>query len=219
MTILIADDHRIFREGLNSLLKEQLNEPVILEAERGADAVQTVAEHPVDLVLLDIEMPDISGVEAAKAIKQLPGRPAVISLTMYNQYEYVTSLYEAGVDGYVLKDCSFKELLKAITTVLAGDQYFCEAVKPTLFTYLLTKDESRTTVVKEEVHMLTEREKEILILICNQYSTQAIADRLFISPLTVNNHRRNIMSKTGARNVAGLVLYALRHQLIQLGTT
>jgi DNA-binding NarL/FixJ family response regulator len=215
MTILIADDHTMFREGLYKLLNERLKQATILQSASGKETLDLLQSSQAGLVLLDIEMPDMNGIETAAAIKKQNKETHIIALTMFNRYDYVMTLYDAGVNGYVLKDCSFSELLKAIDMVAAGNQYFCEAVKNTLFKGLLNrnKQDAKTTA---SANSLTEREKEVLVLICKQHSTDDIAAKLFISPLTVNNHRRNILAKTGTHNVAGMVIYALQNGIYSL---
>ena len=208
MTILIADDHTIFREGLAALLKNMNGVTAIALATNGADAVQQVSAGNIDIVLMDIEMPEMNGLEATRIIKENNNTsPAVIALTMFNRMADVLALYDAGVDGYLLKDSSVKEIEKALYFVQEGKEYYCEAVKEVLFKALLQRQRKNLTQDENE---LTDREKEILLLICEQCSTEEIAAKLFLSPLTINNHRRSILSKTKSKNIAGMVLYALR---------
>ncbi|MBN8670838.1 MAG: response regulator transcription factor [Chitinophagales bacterium] len=216
MTILIADDHTIFREGLAALLKNMNGVTAIALATNGADAVQQVSAGNIDIVLMDIEMPEMNGLEATRIIKENNNTsPAVIALTMFNRMADVLGLYDAGVDGYLLKDSSVKEVEKALQFVQEGKEYYCEAVKEVLFKALLQRQRKNLTQDENE---LTDREKEILLLICEQCSTEEIAAKLFLSPLTINNHRRSILSKTKSKNIAGMVLYALRCGIYSLPT-
>ena len=216
MTILIADDHTIFREGLAALLKNMNGVTAIALATNGADAVQQVSAGNLDIVLMDIEMPEMNGLEATRIIKENNNTsPAVIALTMFNRMADVLGLYDAGVDGYLLKDSSVKEVEKALQFVQEGKEYYCEAVKEVLFKALLQRQRKNLTQDENE---LTDREKEILLLICEQCSTEEIAAKLFLSPLTINNHRRSILSKTKSKNIAGMVLYALRCGIYSLPT-
>ncbi|MFN4248506.1 MAG: response regulator [Flavipsychrobacter sp.] len=216
MTILIADDHTIFREGLAALLKNMNGVTAIALATNGADAVQQVSAGNIDIVLMDIEMPEMNGLEATRIIKENNNTsPAVIALTMFNRMADVLALYDAGVDGYLLKDSSVKEVEKALQFVQEGKEYYCEAVKEVLFKALLQRQRKNLTQDENE---LTDREKEILLLICEQCSTEEIAAKLFLSPLTINNHRRSILSKTKSKNIAGMVLYALRCGIYSLPT-
>lgn len=213
MTILIADDHVIFREGLTVLLSQIGGVDKVLQCCNGGDAVRIVSEQPVDVVLMDIEMPGMNGIEAARQIKRTGSNVAIIALTMFNRPPDVLNLYDIGVDGYLLKDSSIKEVEKALRFVSEGKEYYCETVKDILFRALLQRQRGKLV---SGTGSLTGREKEILVLICEQYSTEEIAERLFLSPLTVNNHRRSILNKTKSKNVAGMVLYALQNGIYHL---
>jgi DNA-binding NarL/FixJ family response regulator len=207
MLILIADDHRVFREGLKLLLKQISSENEVLEAQNGIEVLEMVKQHAIDVILMDVAMPLMNGVEATKILKKeqkltIP----IIALTMFNQLQDMMAMYDAGVDGYLVKDSSVNEITKAIERVCVGDEYFGESIKGPLLKELLRRESN----YRGGNEQLTNREKEVLIMICDQYSTEAIAQALFVSPLTINNHRRNILAKTGAKNVAGLVLYALK---------
>lgn len=214
MNILLADDHIIFREGLAALLKKMDDVETVWQASDGYAALDVVKKENVDIVLMDIEMPDMDGLHATRLIKQQYGSsPAVIALTMFNRMGDVLNLYDAGVDGYLLKDSSVNEVAKALKFVRDGKEYYCEAVKEVLFKALLQRQKQQ---VRIEDSYLSDREKEILVLICEQYSTEEIAEKLFLSPLTVNNHRRSILNKTKAKNIAGMVVYALQHGVYTL---
>lgn len=214
MTVLVADDHIIFREGLAVLLKKMPHVSQVVQASNGKQALEIIKQQTPDVVLMDIEMPVLNGIEATKAIKlDTAVATKVIALTMFNREADVTNLYDIGVDGYLLKDSSVSEVSKALEFVSEGKEYYCEAVKEVLFKALLRR---RKNEMSADDASLTNREKEVLQLICKQYSTEEIANQLFLSPLTVNNHRRNILSKTKSKNVAGMVLYALQHGIYHL---
>lgn len=214
MKILIADDHVIFREGLAALLPQLLSVKQLLQASNGAEAVQLAKNNHIDIILMDIEMPELDGVEATREIKKNKHSAiGIIALTMYNRYADVLNLYDAGIDGYLLKDSSAREVAKAIKFVKEGKDYYCSAVQNVLFRALLARQKQKKM---DGANMLTEREKEIVRCICQQYSTEEIAARLYISPLTVNNHRRSILTKTNSKNVAGIVIYALQHGIYHL---
>ena len=132
---------------------------------------------------------------------------------MFNRMGDLLNLYDAGVDGYLLKDCSIKEVVNAMISVSEGREYYCADVKENLFIGLLARKKNQLSTTSVA---LSEREKEVLNLICEQLSTEEIASRLFLSPLTVNNHRRNILMKTNAKNLAGLVIYALQNGIYEL---
>ncbi|MBS1773987.1 MAG: response regulator transcription factor [Bacteroidetes bacterium] len=216
MTVLIADDHIIFREGLAALLNNMPHVSRVLQAGNGQEAVAIVRDEKIDVVLMDIEMPVMNGMEATRIIKEQKDiHTAVVALTMFNRMPDVIGLYDLGIDGYLLKDSSVNEVAKALQFVSEGKEYYCDAVKELLFKALLKRQ-------KDKIHspesVLTERETEVLRLICEQCSTEEIAAKLFLSPLTVNNHRRSILSKTKSKNVAGMVLYALEHDIFKLSS-
>lgn len=214
MTVLIADDHIIFREGLAVLLHKMPHVSCVLQASNGKEVLTILEQQTVDTVLMDIEMPLLNGVETTNIIKQNKGiTTRVIALTMFNREADVMNLYDIGVDGYLLKDSSVSEVAKALAFVHEGKEYYCEAVKEVLFKSLLRR---RKSEISTEDASLSNREKEVLQLICEQYSTEEIASKLFLSPLTVNNHRRSILSKTKSKNIAGMVLYALQHGIYSL---
>lgn len=209
MTILIADDHTVFREGLSNLLLQMEGVNQVLEASNGEEVLQLLKLHQADLVLMDISMPVKGGVETIREMKK--GKFAavpVIALTMFNRSTDILSLYDLEVNGYLLKDSAISEVWKAIIEVSKGGEYYSGSVKETLEKALHEREKMADNLQKEE---LTNREKEILAMICREMSTEEIAQKLFVSPLTINNHRRNILLKTKAKNVAGLVFYALKH--------
>lgn len=214
MTILIADDHVIFREGLAALLPQLVSVKQVLQASTGIEAVELIRCNQVDLVLMDIEMPVMNGIDATREIKkQKYSSASIIALTMFNRYNDVLHLYDSGIDGYLLKDSTAKEVTKAINMVKEGKEYYCPAVQEVLYKALMAREKQ---VNPESGVSLTEREKEIVKCICQQYSTEEIAEKLFISPLTVNNHRRSILAKTKSKNVAGIIVYALVQGIYRL---
>lgn len=212
MNIIIVDDHHLFSEGIKKLLLSHLKDSSVSIAATGTAFFELATKSAFDLVLMDFELPDTNGTALLKKIKSVYPQLPVIALTMHNRFDYVAALFDEGVNGYLLKNCTFTELRKAIELVAEGETYFSEEVKETLFHSKLIKESSK----KKPSAVLTEREIEVLLLICEQLSTEEIAQKLFVSPLTINNHRRNILSKTGAKNAAGLVLYAIKHEIYQL---
>lgn len=214
MIILIADDHAVFREGLSLLLKQMPGVENVLEASDGNDVLYILAHSKPDVILMDIAMPRMDGIATTQAIKKgVHADVPVIALTMFNRPQDILPLYDAGVNGYLLKDSNISEVKKAIDIVTGGEEYYCAAVKETLFKALLQREKFHPGAKKDQ---LTNREKEILVMICKECSTEEIAQQLFVSPLTVNNHRRSILSKTGAKNVAGLVVYALKNGIYRV---
>lgn len=214
MKILIADDHKIFREGLHLLLRQTEPEIEIYEASNGVEVLDLLKTQNFDAILMDVEMPLMNGIETTKALKGgVHADIPIIALTMHNQLKSVMLAYDAGVNGYLTKDSAVKEILQAIYHVIAGDEYFASSIKTAFLKELMKREHGLSEKTKEQ---LTPREKEVLIMICEQHSTEDIAKALFVSPLTVNNHRRSILAKTDAKNVAGMVVYAVRNGLFKI---
>jgi DNA-binding NarL/FixJ family response regulator len=181
------------------------------EAANGKDFLELNLKYNYDIVFLDIEMPEINGIEAAKrAIEQKP-ELKIITLSMYGDEEYYDQMIEAGAKGFLLKNTNLQEVKTAIDTVMAGGNYFSQELMQNLLRNYKSIRES-----KEPDAELSEREIEILLLICSGLSNQKIGDQLFISKRTVEKHRANILCKTNCKNTAGLVMYAIKNQLIDM---
>lgn len=204
--ILIADDHQMFREGIRSLINGIENMEVIGEASTGQESLDFLKQHPTDVVLLDYNMPDLTGLESIIEIKRLNLSVKIIMLTMHDKREIIRDVQKAGADGYLLKDSSREQLIEAITEVCNGASYFVDDVKDALV-------DSYRIPFEKKVIRLTPREKDVLQLICEEYTTNEIAEKLFISVNTVETHRKNLISKTGVKNGIGLVKFALTNGL------
>lgn len=204
--ILIADDHQMFRAGMRSLINSIDQMEVVGEAASGFETIDFLQENQADIVLLDYNMPDLTGLESIIEIRKQKIDIKIIMLTMHNKREIIRDVLTAGADGYLLKDSSRQELIDAITEVQAGESYFVDDVKDSL------KDSYRIPFEKKVIR-LTPREKDVLKLICEELTTQEIADKLFISVNTVETHRKNLISKTGVKNGIGLVKFALTNGL------
>jgi DNA-binding NarL/FixJ family response regulator len=211
MKILLVDDHTLFRNGLKMLLDTLPGYEVTGEASNGKEFLGLIANFEYDIVFLDIEMPEINGIEAAKrAIEQKP-ELKIITLSMYGDEEYYDQMVDAGAKGFLLKNTNLQEVKTAIDTVMNGGNYFSQELMQSLLrSYKSIRD------VKEPEAELSEREIEILLLICSGLSNQEIGDQLFISKRTVEKHRANIHNKTNCKNTAGLVMYAIKNQLIAM---
>jgi DNA-binding NarL/FixJ family response regulator len=209
MKILLVDDHTLFRNGLKMLLDTLPGYEVTGEASNGKEFLGLIAKSDYDIVFLDIEMPEINGIEAAKRAIELKPEMKIITLSMYGDEEYYDQMVDAGAKGFLLKNTNLQEVKAAIDTVMNGGNYFSQELMQSLLrNYKSVKD------IKEPEAELSEREIEILLLICSGLSNQEIGDRLFISKRTVEKHRANIHSKTNCKNTAGLVMYAIKNQLI-----
>jgi len=211
--IILAEDHRITREGLVNLLEERSDMQVVGEAENGREAVRLASELSPDLVIMDVTMPDLNGIDATRIITSGSNNTKVIALSMYSDKQFVQGMIQAGASGYLLKDCAFEELVSAIQAVIQGDTYLSPGIAGIVVQdYLnkLTTDRSSADTV------LTNREREVLQLIAEGNSTKEIAARLTVSVKTVETHRRQIMEKLGIFSIAELTKYAIREGLTSL---
>ena len=210
--VLLADDHRMLREGLRRSLTEE-GFDIVGEAENGEQAVRLATELQPDVVLMDVSMPELDGVEATKVIRQEPGAPQVIMLTMHADREVLADAIRAGASGYLVKDCSTEEVAEAVRMAVQGDT----ALSPQLAATML--DEVRRLDVPdspEEDRVITKREEEVLQLIADGCSTPEVADQLYISQKTVKNHLASIYQKLDARDRTQAVLQAVRMGIVQL---
>ncbi len=207
--ILIVDDHEIFRNGLKMVLGRLKYVNNITEADNGEAFLKILEKSKPDIILLDIEMPLMNGIDAAKlALKKHPDLK-IIALTMFNEDEYVQSMIDTGVKGFLLKNINKEALDKAILTVMNGGSYYSEE----LFNFF-TKQLNKENKQNEFDFDLTRREKEILQLLCEGLSNKEIADMLFISERTVVGHKSNLLSKTGCKNSMSLMSYAIKNKLV-----
>ena len=211
--IILAEDHRITREGLVNLLKERPDMEVVGEAENGREAVKLAKELSPDLVIMDVTMPDLNGIDATRIITSGSNNTKVIALSMYSDKQFVQGMIQAGASGYLLKDCAFEELVSAIQAVIQGDTYLSPGIAGIVVQDYLTK---LTTDRSSADTVLTNREREVLQLIAEGNSTKEIAARLTVSVKTVETHRRQIMEKLGIFSIAELTKYAIREGLTSL---
>lgn len=210
MNILLVDDHTLFRTGLKMLLDTLPGYTVTGEASNGYEFLNLIRRNQYDIVFLDIEMPEISGIEAAKRAIEIDPELKIITLSMYGDEEYYDQMLNAGAKGFLLKNSNLQEVKAAIDTVMEGGNYFSQELMQNLLkNYKLTKEQKGTE------SELSEREVEILLLISEGLSNQEIGDKLYISKRTVEKHRANILDKTNCKNTAGLIMYAIKNQLIE----
>ncbi len=211
--VLIADDHKIVREGLRGLLEKQPDIEVIAEAGDGTTTLKLVDEILPDMVVIDVTMPDLNGIEATRRIMSKHQDIKILALSMYSDKRFVTGMLSAGASGYLLKDCAFEELVEAIRAVAADRTYLSpkivDIVVKDYFHHLEEKDASA-------VNLLTTREREVLQLLAEGKSIREIAALLFLSVKTIETHRQQIMAKLGIHSVAELTKYALKEGLISL---
>ena len=214
MRVLIADDHEIMREGLKALLGSHDDIEVVGEAVNGQEAVDQVARLQPDLVLMDISMPVMNGLDATRFIKKADPDVKILILTMHEGDAYFFNILEAGASGYFIKGGSSSELISALQAVARGDVFLYPTMaKKLLVDYL---QQAKTGLYKENLDGLTAREQEVLKLVAEGYSNQEIGARLFLSPATVQTHRSNIMAKLNLHRRTDLTKYAIKHGLISL---
>ncbi len=216
MRVLIADDHIIVREGLRALLQSQPDIEVVGEATNGEDTVAKTAELNPDIILMDITMPGMNGLEATRQIKQDNPKVKILILTMHEGDEYFFKILEAGASGYFVKGGSSSELISALHAVCRGDVFLYPTMAKKLLGDYLQRVKSGQD--RERYDGLTSREREILKLVAEGHNNQEIASRLFLSPLTVQTHRSNIMAKLKLHSRMDLTKYAIKHGLITLDT-
>ncbi len=212
ISILLADDHRIIRDGLRSLLSTMPGMEVVGEAENGRQALRIARKHNPDLVIMDISMPDLNGIEATRQILAESPGTKVLALSMHSDRQFVIQMFRAGVSGYLLKNGAFEELVLAIDTVRKNETYLSPKIAS-----VLVKDLLETTEDNSASSVLTPREREVLQLIAEGRSTKEIASDLNVSVKTVETHRRQIMDKLELRSVAELTKFALREGITDLG--
>lgn len=205
----IADDHNLFREGIRMILSGMKDILLCLEAESGNDLLEQLKETPVDIVLLDIEMKDMNGIDALKSISVLALKPKVIILSMHTELRMISYVMEQGANGYLPKDVKGEELENAIISVYEKGMYLNEIVSKSLLVGLRNKRNRYLPAIE-----LSLREREVLALICQQYTTYEIGEKLSISGRTVEGHRKNLCLKLDVKNIAGLVMKALELNLV-----
>ena len=210
--VLIVDDHQLFREGISTLLFSAENIEVIGHAEDGLDAIEKAKHYKPDVVLIDIAMPRMNGIDATKRLKSLIHGIKIIALSMHSEKEYVKGVLEAGADGYLLKNCTYRQLTDAIQSVYEGKKYLSQDITEQVITGYLSPSNSELN----EYEKLSHREKEIFLLFSEGKSTREIADISFISVKTVNTHKQNILEKLKLKSNTDIVKYALKNGLIHL---
>ncbi len=205
--IILVDDHNIFRESLKRLLESEKIGKVVAEAKNGKEFIEIISNITPDIVLMDIAMPIMDGIEATRKAIEIKPALQVLALSMYGDEKYYQKMIESGVKGFIIKNADIKELEQAIREVASGGNWFSNELLRKVITSIAKKN--------EEVK-LTVRELEILKLICIGLSNEQIAEKLYLSQETIKWHRSNILSKTGCKNTATLVLHAIRTNLVEL---
>jgi|WetSurMetagenome_2_1015567.scaffolds.fasta_scaffold410609_2 DNA-binding NarL/FixJ family response regulator len=206
MNIAIVDDHTILRNGLKMLLRDMKNIEIVIEASNGKEFIDQLKYTIPDMVIIDINMPVMKGDEAIRLARQKYPELKVIVLSMNNEEQYFRIMNELGVDGYIIKESDFNELEHAIETVMKGGKYFSQEL-------LLNMVNNRNSTICIQ---LTDREQEVLNYMCRGFSANEIADKLFISPRTVEKHRSDLLLRTGTPNSVSLVVFAIKNGLVKI---
>jgi DNA-binding NarL/FixJ family response regulator len=208
--IAIAEDHDLVRKGIVSLLKEEANFEIIGDFSNGNDLIAAMRQFPMHVVILDIEMPQLNGLDALQIICEEFPEVKVIMLSMHESPEYISECMSLGAKAFLPKNCDIEELILAINTVFSKGFFFNEMVSKVLLDRISKSSQKVNSVEKNE---LTEREEEIVVLICEGYQNKEIADQLCLSVRTIEVHRKNISKKLNATNIAGLIRYAVTNGL------
>lgn len=213
INLALVDDHTLFRRGLCGLLSHHDGYAVAADMGSGEEFLSALPTLDVDVVFMDISMPGIDGGETTRRALAMRPELKVIALSMYGEEQYYTRMLECGASGFLLKDSDITEVVAAVETVFAGGSYFSRTLLDSLTSRMRTAGGSDDEGDEET---LSSREIEILVCVCQGLSNQEIADKLFISKRTVDKHRANILEKTGCRNTAALVVYAIKNSLVEV---
>jgi len=209
VSIIIADDHQMFIDGLKVLLLQEPAISVIGAALNGRDLLNLLEKQTPDIILMDINMPVLDGIETTKIIKKKYPTVKVLMLTMYSTKQYITSMIAVGANGYILKNTGKEELMKAIEVLQSGNTYYSQEVTTRVMESFRKKD-----LHAEANPELTQREKEVLLLLAEEFTASEIGDKLNISHYTVDAHRKNMLSKFNVRTTVGLVKFAIERGLL-----
>lgn len=208
--LILADDHELVLKGLKSILEQEKDIEVVGEARNGQEALAVLSHTEADMLVTDLKMPEMSGIELTRQVKQRYPHLKVLVLTLFNDREYVNAILEAEAEGYLLKNVEQQELLHAIRHIMNHGTYYSQEIVS-----ILTSELKGRQHKGDATHDLSKREREIIGLICQEYSSTEIAEKLFISKSTVDVHRKNILQKTEAKNLVGLIRFAIQHGIVR----
>jgi DNA-binding NarL/FixJ family response regulator len=209
----IADDHKIFRRGIIAALADTPELKLVLEAENGKELLNGLPKTKPDVILLDLKMPEMDGIETTTQIRKTNEDVKIIIISMYDDDKYVVHLMEIGANGYLLKNAEPEEIKTAIFTAFENGYYFSEFVNKALLKKIVHKSQIKP-VFNKDVE-LTSREIEVLKLICQEQTANEIANLIFLSPRTIEGIRTKLLEKIGVKNTAGLVMYAVKHRIVE----
>lgn len=209
--ILLVDDHKIMRDGIKAIIIESQDYQVVAEASDGVEALEYLTDHDVDIVVIDINMPNLDGVACTKAIKEKKPNTKVLAMSMYVDEQHIVNMLKAGANGYISKDAGKQVLLEALESINKGEAYHGREITNVIMSeFSKTKEEK---MKENPIGFLTNREIDVLKLIIEEKSNYEIADELHISIRTVDAHRRNLLQKTGVKNAVGLTKFAIKHNI------
>jgi DNA-binding NarL/FixJ family response regulator len=214
INLAIADDHKIFRNGLKATLEDYPDFNLLIEASNGKELIGQLASVTPDVILMDIKMPEMDGMQTTAHINQNFKQIKVLALSMHNEDKYIVDMMKAGASGYLLKNAEPEEIIEAITTVHNKGFYFNEHLSVTLIKQLVGPGHSDN--LSQQNVELNDREIEVLKLVCQECSNQEIADKIFLSVRTVEGYRARLFEKTGSKNLVGLVIFAIKRGIISV---
>lgn len=212
MKIAIADDYKIYRDGIKVGLSKDPNLEVVLEADNGKELLKGMETELPDVIIMDLKMPVMDGIEATIAIKKLYSHVKVLVVTMYDDEQFIVHLMQSGANGYLLKNADSPEIIKAIYAVYENGYYFNDLVNKAMLKKLVTKGNIKPSF-NQNVNF-TDRELEVLKLICDGKTAAEIGAEIFLSPRSVEGIRQRLSEKIGVRNIAGLVMFAVKNDII-----
>lgn len=215
INLAIVDDHKIFRNGLKATLEDCPDFKLLIEASNGKELIGLLASHMPDVILMDIKMPEMDGMQTTAYVHQHFKQVKVLALSMHNEDKYIVDMMKAGASGYLLKNAEPEEIIEAIQTVYNKGFYFNEHLSVTLIKQLVGPGSYADGTGQQTVD-LNDREIEVLRLVCQEYSNQEIADKIFLSVRTVEGYRARLFEKTGSKNLVGLVIFAIKKGIISV---
>lgn len=211
ITIAIADHHSIFLEGLHTVFGKEPDMKIVGQAKNGKQLIDVVEQSQPDVVLTEIKMPLMTGIEVTHKLREKFPRLQVVAVTMHEEDHYIIDMLEAGARGYLIKDAPANELFKAVKTVYSGDSYYCTRTSNKLVKLMVNR--KFNPYKPEKKSLLNEKELEVMRLICEEYSSKEIAEKIFTTAKYVDRMRERIEEKIGVKNIAGIVVYAVRNRI------